>query len=690
MSVSPPFARTRPLTPESPPPSSMGPPAESAPGMVLPGLLVIAVALALTLADGAFAGTAWYPLALFVLALLVIALYAAPPPRRQRSRAFSAALAAFGGLTAWTFASIAWADAPGDAWQAANRTLLYLLAFAVVGLRPWPPRMAQLALGMIGFGIALIGVGVLTVGAAGSPADVFIEGRIGAPTGYINATANLWLIGVCPALGLCLARDLPWPVRSAGLAAAVLLLGLALLAQSRGAGLAFAIAAIVFVALHPRRWPAIAALAALGGLLTLAWDPLVELRLATTTTDLGDGLDRARSALGLVTGGAFVVAAAAILSGRLFFGGEAPRGLRRGGNWLLMGASAAAVVAGLVVAAGSTGWLDERWDDFRSGDYETNGQTRFSGELGSGRYDFYRVAVEQFRAQPVLGTGAENFQAPYLLERRTLEAPRYAHSLLFETLAGLGAVGIVLLGAFLLAAIAGIVIVRRRVAPGTAGIVAAGAGGFVVWFSHANADWLWQFPALTVLSLALLAVAMRVRDRRVIAGNGDGDASLPMAGRVALAVGALGAVASLVLAGGAARYEQSATDALPERPGLALQRLERAADLDPLSADPLVIRAVVARRLDRPAIARSALREAIEREPRNWYAHFEVALLNAVSGDRPSALARLDRAIALNPHQPVLLDTRKAIQAGRRLDPEQAVSRLNQQVTQRAAPTGSP
>jgi len=54
-------------------------------------------------------------------------------------------------------------------------------------------------------------------------------------------------------------------LRGLALAAAVVLLQLDVLAQSRGAVIAFAASALVFMILTPRRWPALVALAATMG-----------------------------------------------------------------------------------------------------------------------------------------------------------------------------------------------------------------------------------------------------------------------------------------------------------------------------------------------------------------------------------------------------------------------------------------
>ena len=47
--------------------------------------------------------------------------------------------------------------------------------------------------------------------------------------------------------------------------------------------------------------------------------------------------------------------------------------------------------------------------------------------LGSNRYDFWRVAIHQFREHPVGGIGARGFRVAYLGARRSPETPARAH-----------------------------------------------------------------------------------------------------------------------------------------------------------------------------------------------------------------------------------------------------------------------
>src|SRR3954447_7329670 len=96
-------------------------------------LLVPAVValVPLAAAGGGFEPKSWYPAALFAAGLLLVGLLtlrAAAPPLVTTA---AVALAAYAG---WSYLSIAWATQKADAWDGANRTLLYAITFALFAL----------------------------------------------------------------------------------------------------------------------------------------------------------------------------------------------------------------------------------------------------------------------------------------------------------------------------------------------------------------------------------------------------------------------------------------------------------------------------------------------------------------------------------------------------------------------------
>jgi hypothetical protein len=538
-------------------------------------------------------------------------------------------------------------------------------------------------------------------GTGGDAAKLFLEGRLSEPTQYANATADLWLIAFWPALHLSTARSVPWPVRGAALAAATVLAEVALLSQSRGAVIAFCATALLYVAISTRRWPSLLALAAVVGLAALSWDPLIDVRDSDTPADLGPALADARRVIALSALGALALGAGLALAGGQLAERVKPRRqtLVRVGDWALVALAAAGAIAVLAVIGSPTKWVDERWDDFRTTGYDQveQGRTRFGGSLGSNRYDFYRVSVDEFRDHPVAGIGADNFATPYLLHRRSGEAPRYPHSFAMRTLAGLGAVGTLVFLVFLGLALAAVARVRRSAGVEEAGLAMGAVCGFAMWFVHGLVDWLWEFPALGVLAFALLAMAARAQrpDGQVAGLAPDPMPWAPRPSmldswpvRAGLTALALAAALALALPGIASRYTNAAYRDYSADPGRALSRLERAASLDFLAPEPLVAKGVIARRLGRTSVARSALRRAIDREPRDWFAHFELALLELEAGRSALARGSVERAAELNPRQPLVRFVAARARAGEQIDATAVERRLYQQLGTKLRPTG--
>ena len=133
--------------------------------------------------------------------------------------------------------------------------------------------------------------------------------------------------------------------------------------------------------------------------------------------------------------------------------------------------------------------------------------------LGSNRYDFYRVALDEFVAHPLVGIGADNFQQQYLAHGRSEETPHYPHSVELRTLAETGLIGALLalvgLGAALLAAARGL----RGPDPLGRAVVAAALAGFAYWVVHGSFDWFWEFAGLGAPAFALLGLACALAPR---------------------------------------------------------------------------------------------------------------------------------------------------------------------------------
>lgn len=655
---------------------------------LIPALAAVAIVVALAGSEAGFypvnssdhPGLGWYPAAVLLLALLVAAVVAVPPPR-PLPRAVAGALALLAGFTAWSYASIAWAEQQGVAWDGANRTALYLLVFALFALWPITAQAGRFLIGALGLGIAGLGlVELLKADASPEPLLYFIGVRFAEPAGYINANVALWTLGLWPCLYLASSREVNPVLRGLALGSAGLLGCLALLGQSRGWVFAAPLAALLFVALMPGRARALAAVGAVAGGIFLAKGPLLAVHDAFTVEGFDGLLAEATQTILLLAGTLAVVGLLAALGDRrLRLTGIQARTANRAAVAalaivLLAGGGAAVAAVGNPAAK-----LSDSWEAFKDGgEAERAGNSRFSS-VDTNRYDFWVVAWDLFREHPVTGIGSENFQQDYLVRGESSEQPRYPHSLQLGVLSQTGLVGAILLGgAFLAAGWAGLTVRRKA---GREAAAAAGAGGavFAYWFLHASLDWFWEFPALTASAFAALGLAGAVGRREVTREKADTEPRrLPGVGRIPALprLGGLGlaAVAAVLLAVSliapwlAEREVERAISSWTGSPSVAYDRLERAQSLNPLSPKPHLAAAAIAVMVEDQGRAASELEEVLRLEPRTSFALAELAALASERGERTESERLLRRASTFAPNDRVVADALDQVQSGELID----------------------
>jgi len=271
-----------------------------------------------------------------------------------------------------------------------------------------------------------------------------------------------------------------------------------------------------------------------------------------------------------------------------------PAALARRANAGLAVGIALAIGVGVVLLVASQGHpvrrVESAWNDFKRGPEPTGSEARFKFSLGSQRYDYWRVSWEQFRAHPLGGIGADNFQEIYLQKRHSDETPLYPHSIVFRTIAQTGIVGVLLLGGMLACAlVAAWRATRRRRGLGAA--TAAGAvTGFLYWAAHGSVDWFWEFPALGVGAFAMLGLAASLlprpaASRAAIEPISAGRPAWAAAGVAAVVIG-LGLLSPWM----AARAARDGRPLVADRPRGRLRRprhrLEAQPDQPPAGADP--------------------------------------------------------------------------------------------------------
>jgi tetratricopeptide (TPR) repeat protein len=642
--------------------------------------------------------THWAPGGLLLLALLGVSSVAVGVRAREIPVAVRVAVACLAGYAALSFLSITWAGVPGDAWEGANRTLLYLLVFALFACFRQRGVSAALLLVTWVLAIAVLAAFVavhIDVASGASLQALAPFGRLVYPSGYVNANAALWLMAAWPAVLLARSPSLRWPVRSALAGAAVLLSEVALLSQSRGSLYATAVMLVLAFAVVPGRVRTFALLVPVAGGVAAAGPAILRVgnHLHDGRVDAGVvheavlAIFASTAAVGVVACVGCAIEARGQFSPRL--AGRVHRSLATLAVTLLI-----ALLAGSWVAAGDPiTRVRHAWDTFTSvRGYGANASgSRLVGGLGSNRYDFYRVALDEFVAHPLVGIGADNFQEQYLAHGRSTETPRYPHSVELRTLTDTGALGgLIAVGGLAAALLAGARASRRRSSaardPLAAPVAVAALAGFASWAVHGSFDWFWEFAGLGAAAFALLGLACSLAPRRALpveataptarraAPGAAGRSRALTATRLRIATAVLVALAAGVSLGAPwlSQLElQRAARIWTYAPRKAYATLERAARLDPLGNEAYLVAGGIAVRFGDLRRADREFARALARTPGDAYAMLERGAIASALGERARAIALLEKAVRLNPRDALTGRALSIAREGRRIDLQQ-------------------
>jgi O-antigen ligase len=607
--------------------------------LLLTGLLTLAAVWW----DGAFDLRYWAPLTLLSLALL-LALALAGTLSLPARGGLALAVAAIWAFAAYTMLSAAWSESAAAAWEGAARAIFYAALFTLAVATPAGVRGrfwvgAGLVLGVVASG--LVSEAQLLAGDTGT----FLAGRLNDPIGYRNGTAALFAFAAWPLAGFAARRGCASGLRAAAFAAAILLVGLAFLTQSRGMLLGLACGGAVSLAIGPdrlrRSWVAfaVAAVVALGSSALLA--PYHGSGSGTGVASAAD-IRHAGAALALLCAGSFLAALFAFVFDNGLRSPELARGLRSAAAGGLIVLVAALAVVGLVRVGNPVSYAEARWDEFRQDESSLATGTRL-GTVGGPRYDIWRVALDQFREAPIAGAGEGSYRFAYYRERRTDRNLSDAHSLPLRLLAETGLIGTALFALWLAAVAVAIAGQVRLATPGgrvwIAGLAAAGT----VVLAQSAVDWLWLIPAL--FGLAVLALGLAAR------GEDDENEPRPrgLASRVAiglLLIAAILSVGALFLSG---VYVRKARKEAVASPQASLSAARTAARLDPVSVTPLYLQAAALESEGKRGAARDALRDALGLEQGNFVTLGLLGDLEVRAGNGAVARSYYRRALALNP-----------------------------------------
>jgi hypothetical protein len=319
--------------------------------------------------------------------------------------------------------------------------------------------------------------------------------------------------------------------------------------------------------------------------------------------------------------------------------------------------------------------------------HELTSETQVAPKEGGGRVfaasssrgKYWREAVRVFDDRTFEGVGAGAFAVGRLRHRTDASVTRHAHGWIPQTAADLGILGLLattaLGAAWLLAALSGTNLLPRRleraahrdddelpprrdwddarVAIVTVAIVP------VVFALQSLVDWTWFIPAPTAMALVAGGfVAGRDPHWARAASPAEPIRWRPEPRRVAAAIVALLTAGLLAWAIWQPEASDRATnDALAladeHKFDRALERTNDAEDLNPLTPDPLLVRASIDTMAGRKDAARESLERAVIQfpgDPQTWYrlAAFQLGTLDAPE----QALETLKGLLYLDPHSP--------------------------------------
>ena len=470
----------------------------------LPTAFICAAALAIAWHhDGSILAPDWLPYA-FGLAVLAATVLLASRARTARIPLLAAA--SIIALGAWTGVSAFWSPVPSLARDESLLCTLYALSLVIPVLTLKTTRARTTALVVVAFGLGASALATaLMVRFDAHPALLFTDGRLTAPISYVNAQAAFFLLGFWPAVVIAARRGMNAGVRGVGLGMAAAMLAGWLSTQSKGGGIALVVSALVVFAVAPGRLRLLVPTLAVAALVFARYDVLTAPFRAQGDADV------AREAVAAVVVTAVVAFALGVAYALLDNRWRIPPRVTRAARVVVAaGAVVAIVVAGVRAAPalddpGET--LSEKWETFKGYTPSASGSSHLVN-LGSNRYDFWRVSLNGFVDHPIGGIGGRGFGPAYLEDTRSDETPARAHSLPLDVLLETGVIGIILLVAGLGLGLFGMV--RRRATP--EGVAALGAS--VYFIVHASGDWIWTFPAVGLPVFALVGISLAGTDLR--------------------------------------------------------------------------------------------------------------------------------------------------------------------------------
>lgn len=587
-------------------------------------------------------------------------------PREISSRASLTIGALMGALALWMLTSLLWTASAEKTFDEFNRLTLYfgvfVLACTIVSrtsLSCWIDGLAA-ALSLVA-GVAL--VSRLFPGSFQTrDLETFLPAavtRLSFPLGYWNGLAILVALAVPLLLGIAVVGRTP-AIRGIALAPVPVIASVIYLGSSRGGVVCAVLGGLVFLVLTERRWVAGSAVAVctLGSSVAIAvLVQRAELVDGPLRTDLVERQGRSAALLIMLacaaTGTVWGIGTRVLL-GR---GIDSPPIV----GWVVV--LAAVVVAAIGVrSAGPVEQLrtfkkpPSELEVIDRGDFVTQ---HLLSSRGSGRWQFWDAALDQWRQAPLWGDGAGSYESWWAEQGSISLFVKDAHSLYLEVLGELGLVGFALVLALVGSGVS-VGVVRARAASGTERVqVAALTAVFTSYAASASFDWVWELTAVSVVGfVALGLVSGPATAAPASLSVIQGEAPRQRPGGFGLGVAAVLIAWVLVFAQAIpllAQRELDKSQAASARGNAreALDAAESARDIQPWAATPYLQLALVSEQIGALPVARTWIGRAIARDQEDWRLWLVAARVDTKLGRVAVAERSLKRAVELNPRSPL-------------------------------------
>ena len=585
-------------------------------------------------------------------------------------------------LALLTALSVLWSISPELTYVEVGRTFAYLAVFAaaVAAARLAPRAAPQVLEGLLIGAMIPVGYALASRVWPGSLAENEVSNRLGAPFDYWNAVGSVAAMAVPILLwlgsrkgGSSTARTLAYPLMGACMVAIAL-------TQSRGAAAAAAIGAVAWFVLVPLRLRSLPVLLFpfAGAVAVSAWalskDPFTQALQPLSAKEAVAGDFGALVLLMLV----LLMLAGAVVEAGSARRVPSPRLRRR------IGVAAVAFACLVPLAAITSVAFSDRGIGDRIS--ELTSETKVSPQQGGGRVfaasssrgKYWREAWKVFEARPVEGVGAGSFAVARLKYRNDASVTRHAHGWFAQILADFGLIGLVLTVLLFLtwslAALSATGLLPRRLVRGAGDehtplrrdwdppriALVAVLLVPVVFGAQSLLDWTWFIPAPAVMALI---AAGYVAGRGPLGSAEDDPASgrtgftwRPTWGRIGVAVATVATAALVAWAAWQPEASDKTTnDALAladqKKYDAAIEKTKDAEDINPLTPDPLLVRAAVDTQANRVRDAEHSLQQAVisfPGDPQTWYrlAAFQLGTLDAPE----TAIKTIRGALYLDPH----------------------------------------